>query len=497
MSDFPTLISHPIPRVSARALTSDTFKQLFVKQNIPVIITDALEHWFTNQSGNEWSLEQLQSVIGNNVMHNVFQSYDGRYKYFQSKKQTSEQSSNQYAELASNQSTEPKQSRMSMTFNEFVEKARNNPSIKQSDEQHIDQSSDQPSYYLYGEKLPLELTDRLTPPALLPVDQSINSQSKDAKQSDNPISQLTSSLLWVAINGSISPLHYDLSDGLLGQMIGEKHFTLIDPSVPHSILKPYPVGHPHDRQSSLTMPPRHERFQSGDQANNQSIDCFEGIVGPGELIYLPYAWWHQVESINQSNSRTVCQSVSITYRFNQSPSQQQSLQSVGLTEHVFHKQSMNHSICAQLIGNQLFDSLNDCSIVVPVMYMLRSKLIDQFVAQSLLPALPNYQAINQTVEQIFKTVDQIMNEQLINQSNHQITKQSVNQSDADVLIDCARTLYRQGCDQHTIERTINQTNEPSVIQSLLSTAEVQNRLIDSLLEDPLMKAYPTNESVTV
>ena len=141
-------------------------------------------------------------------------------------------------------------------------------------------------YYLYGEPLPPHLHTLLPPPAVL-----------------SHCPSLTSSLLWVAMTGSLSPLHFDLSDGVLVQLEGVKRFLLFPPSH-YAQLAPHPLHHPHDRQSTLTLCTVPSRASL--PAGVSPLLC---TLTPSELLFLPYGWWHQVESRGVS--------VSATYRWNE------------------------------------------------------------------------------------------------------------------------------------------------------------------------------------
>lgn len=117
---------------------------------------------------------------------------------------------------------------------------------------------------------------------------------------------LTSTLLWVSPAPTCSPLHYDLSEGILAQVHGSKRVTLVDPKY-YAELYPYPLHHAHDRQSRLDdlHSPSPTEFP---RAAPDQVPRWSGIVGEGEFVYIPYGWWHQLESIDTS--------VSVSQRWN-------------------------------------------------------------------------------------------------------------------------------------------------------------------------------------
>ena len=288
---------HSIARLTS-PITVDEFHTHYVATNTPIILS--LD---STTSSTDWSLPRLQSLLGPLTMNNVFRSTDGRYTYFDPKRQAG---GTQSIGLQ----------RQKMTFDEFVYNARSIVDGKENKEREAIQerkeddsapassSSSSSRYYLYGEPLPNPLQSLLPPPTIL-----------------TSISSLSSSLLWVAVDGSISPLHYDLSDGVLCQLHHSKHFLLFSPAH-HNSLAPYPISHAHDRQSQLlfhtrpTLPLQAE----DDVAGEGGLEAWMGEVRAGEMIYLPYGWWHQVESEGEC--------VSVTYRWDDHQQQLQQLRAV-------------------------------------------------------------------------------------------------------------------------------------------------------------------------
>ena len=54
----------------------------------------------------------------------------------------------------------------------------------------------------------------------------------------------------LCILGVVTPVHYDEQQNFFAQVFGFKRFLLFDPSM-FCCLYPYPVFHPHDRQSQV------------------------------------------------------------------------------------------------------------------------------------------------------------------------------------------------------------------------------------------------------
>eukprot|EP01091_Cochliopodium_minus_P015451 TRINITY_DN5508_c0_g1_i1.p1 TRINITY_DN5508_c0_g1~~TRINITY_DN5508_c0_g1_i1.p1 ORF type:complete len:358 (-),score=98.19 TRINITY_DN5508_c0_g1_i1:28-1101(-) len=112
--------------------------------------------------------------------------------------------------------------------------------------------------------------------------------------------------LWVGKAGVLSPLHFDEPNNIFYQIEGQKKFTLFSPKNWVN-LYPFPNAHSCDRQSQVDIEnPDLQKFPKLVNA-----EAWEAYVGPGDTLYLPPYWWHQVESLTQS--------VSLTYWFNPSP----------------------------------------------------------------------------------------------------------------------------------------------------------------------------------
>ena len=265
-------------------------------------------------------------------MSNVFRSTDGRYTYFDPRRQAAGGVHREGLE------------RQKMTFDEFVYRAGG--AAAKSEERMEGEAeayqepkeadntavlADHSRYYLYGEPLPAPLQPLLPPPTIL-----------------SPIPSLSSSLLWVAVDGSVSPLHYDLSDGLLCQLHQSKHMLLLPPRHYHT-LTPYPTNHAHDRQSQLHLDtrPTPQPPAEGDEAGREGLECWVGEVQAGEMIYLPYGWWHQVESEGEC--------VSVTYRWDEHQQQLERITAVSLSGHTINRTRITDSAYAASASDVMYD----------------------------------------------------------------------------------------------------------------------------------------------
>ncbi|HEU4852893.1 MAG TPA: cupin-like domain-containing protein [Telluria sp.] len=101
---------------------------------------------------------------------------------------------------------------------------------------------------------------------------------------------------WLGPAGTVTPLHCDYDDNIFAQVWGTKRIFL---APPHHDQFLYPreanailYGSPFDPEA-----PDYDRFPLARQAT--TIEC---IVEPGDLLYVPAGWYHQVRSLTFSLS---------------------------------------------------------------------------------------------------------------------------------------------------------------------------------------------------
>lgn len=98
--------------------------------------------------------------------------------------------------------------------------------------------------------------------------------------------------LWIGGSGCVSPLHFDLSANFLIQVTGRKRIILF---APHDYQNLYPgkeVNTEHVSEIDL-RDVDHDRFPLFKNAKPIEI-----VLGPGDLLYLPSRWWHEVHSLD-------------------------------------------------------------------------------------------------------------------------------------------------------------------------------------------------------
>jgi hypothetical protein len=109
--------------------------------------------------------------------------------------------------------------------------------------------------------------------------------------------RLISTNLWFAGAGNITPLHYDLAHNLFAQVIGSKRFVLFPPDQSR-LLYPFPKSSSIAHFSRVNVDnPDLGRFPQFQHA--RPLEC---ILEPGDILFIPIFWWHQVYSLNISVS---------------------------------------------------------------------------------------------------------------------------------------------------------------------------------------------------
>jgi Cupin-like domain len=97
--------------------------------------------------------------------------------------------------------------------------------------------------------------------------------------------------LWLGPRGTLTPWHHDLTNNLLVQVMGEKRVRM---SPPWAWARMRNSTHCFSDWDNEPLP-----AGLGDAERPPVIEC---VIGPGEAIFLPVGWWHQVEALSLSAS---------------------------------------------------------------------------------------------------------------------------------------------------------------------------------------------------
>ena len=99
-------------------------------------------------------------------------------------------------------------------------------------------------------------------------------------------------MMWVGPEGTFTPLHFDLTNNLLVQLCGLKEVTLIPPSQTRFM---YHTRHVFSEVHDIDDPERLAAFPLA-----RLVTPYEVILEPGDALYIPVGWWHQVRSLEFS-----------------------------------------------------------------------------------------------------------------------------------------------------------------------------------------------------
>ncbi|HEU4886739.1 MAG TPA: cupin-like domain-containing protein [Thermoanaerobaculia bacterium] len=249
-----TLLENPAAAMPVNApmiprVTRAQFAEKYFSRKIPAIVTDATADW--GMSG-QWSPEYLLSLIGAKPV-TVSISANGKFSYDPSGKKTSDSFSEQ-----------------TMSFAEAARQIATEESGRQ--------------LYVMQQSIPLkfpELMREIRVPQWVP---NVNE---------------TSINLWFG-RSSVTPLHYDATNNFFAQQYGEKHFTIFSPGdTPH--VYPHPIDSKMAHLSSVDL-------DNPDLRAHPNFSLARPIrftVHPGELLFLPAFWWHQVRSPGVSTSVSI------------------------------------------------------------------------------------------------------------------------------------------------------------------------------------------------
>ncbi|NJO39276.1 MAG: cupin-like domain-containing protein [Cyanobacteria bacterium RU_5_0] len=241
-----------VTRVSIADLTSEQFIQTYQIPGIPVILTNMLAlNW-------DWNLEYLCEHLNT---HEFVLRYYGHDRYQQDKRKWTSIGSGVVPQ------TKP--------FTDYAE-------LLQTHEAH--------KYDIYLAKCSIQNT---------PLAQTETIHAIDTQLQKLGLNQPASALnLWVGPGGHTECLHYDPTDGTLIQLHGSKRIILFPPSQTAN-LYPYPFYvHLHHGMKlrcwfSQVYPDRPD-FQAFPKLKDALCHKQEVMLNPGEMLYIPTGWWHEV-----------------------------------------------------------------------------------------------------------------------------------------------------------------------------------------------------------
>lgn len=103
-------------------------------------------------------------------------------------------------------------------------------------------------------------------------------------------------MFWIGPAGTFTPLHHDLTNNLLVQIVGRKRIILVPPSETGRLQNhEYVFSALGDMLDPATLA-RNPRL--GD------VRLYDVLLEPGTMLFIPVGWWHQVTALDCSISAT-------------------------------------------------------------------------------------------------------------------------------------------------------------------------------------------------
>lgn len=96
---------------------------------------------------------------------------------------------------------------------------------------------------------------------------------------------------WLGPKGTLTPWHHDLTNNLLVQVIGRKRVRM---APPWAFARMRNSRHCFSDWGNDALP--------AGEGDGATPPVLEAVIGPGEAIFLPVGWWHQVEALDLSAS---------------------------------------------------------------------------------------------------------------------------------------------------------------------------------------------------
>jgi hypothetical protein len=96
---------------------------------------------------------------------------------------------------------------------------------------------------------------------------------------------------WLGPRGTLTPWHHDLTNNLLVQVVGRKRVRM---APPWAFARMRNSRHCFSDWGNEALP-----AGNGDAGVPPVL---ETVIGPGEAIFLPVGWWHQIEALDLSAS---------------------------------------------------------------------------------------------------------------------------------------------------------------------------------------------------
>ncbi|WP_417905497.1 cupin-like domain-containing protein [Candidatus Tisiphia endosymbiont of Micropterix aruncella] len=111
---------------------------------------------------------------------------------------------------------------------------------------------------------------------------------------------------WFGDGGNVTSIHFDAADNFVISILGEKTFYLYHPSETYLL---YPHNLITEGRFNFSQVPSRFLFDIKHYPLFTQAQCYKVTIKPGNILYIPSGWWHEVHTHNQ-------RAVTVTYFFN-------------------------------------------------------------------------------------------------------------------------------------------------------------------------------------
>ena len=98
---------------------------------------------------------------------------------------------------------------------------------------------------------------------------------------------------WIGPAGTLTPLHHDLTNNFIAQLVGRKQFTVLPAA---EVGRLYNHNHVFSRLTDLDAP----ELDATVYPRVLGARVYHLVLQPGEILFMPLAWWHQVKALDFS-----------------------------------------------------------------------------------------------------------------------------------------------------------------------------------------------------
>jgi ribosomal protein L16 Arg81 hydroxylase len=109
----------------------------------------------------------------------------------------------------------------------------------------------------------------------------------------DPSAQHANGMMWIGPAGTVTSLHHDLTNNFIAQVVGRKRLKILPAA---EVGKLYNSRHVFSDIPDVEAP----NLDLALHPRLAGARAYEVVLEPGEIIFMPLAWWHQVKSLEFS-----------------------------------------------------------------------------------------------------------------------------------------------------------------------------------------------------